>query len=59
MDLDDATIEANRTEAEAHAQEILDALVAGDKDKAAELAETYGATDDSWPVLKTAAMPTG
>ena len=47
VDLDDATIEANRTEAEAHAQEILDALVAGDKDKAAELAETYGATDDS------------
>ena len=47
VDLDDAAIEANRAEAEAHAQEILDALVAGDKDKAAELAETYGATDDS------------
>ena len=40
VDLDDATIEANRTEAEAHAQEILDALVAGDKDKAAELTES-------------------
>lgn len=47
VDLDDATIEANRAEAEAHAQEILDALIAGDKDTAAQLAETYGATDDS------------
>jgi hypothetical protein len=47
VDLDDETIEANRAEAEAHAQEILDALVAGDTDKAAELADTYGATDSS------------
>lgn len=47
VDLDADTIEANRAEAEAHAQEILDALVAGDKDGAAQLAEQYGATDDS------------
>lgn len=47
VDLDEATIEANRKKAEAQAQEILDALVAGDADKAAELAETYGTTDDS------------
>ena len=37
VDLDEATIESNRAEAEAHAQEILDALIAGDKEKAAEL----------------------
>ena len=47
MDLDEATIEANRAEAEAQAQEILDALVEGDKEKAAELADQYEATDDS------------
>ena len=47
VDLDEATIEANRKEAKVQAQEILDALVAGDKAKAAELAKTYGATDDS------------
>lgn len=47
VDLDDETIEDNRAEAEAHAQEITDALVAGETDKAAELAETYGATDNS------------
>lgn len=47
VELDEATIEANRKKAEAQAQEILDALVAGDSEKAAELAEEYGATDDS------------
>lgn len=47
VDLDENTIETNRAEAEARAQEILDALVDGDQEKAAELAETYGAVDDS------------
>ena len=47
VDLDEATIEANRAKAEAQAQEILDALVAGDKAKAAELAKAYGASDNS------------
>lgn len=47
VDLDEATIEANRAEAQAQAQEILDALVAGDKETAATLAEQYEATDDS------------
>lgn len=46
-DLDEATIEANRAEAEARANEILDALNAGDTDKAAALAEEYGATDNT------------
>lgn len=47
VDLDEATIEANRAEAEARANEILDALNAGDTDKAASLAEEYGATDNT------------
>lgn len=47
VDLDEATIEANRTKAKDQAQEILDALVAGTPAKAAQLAEQYGATDDS------------
>lgn len=45
--LDDDTIEANRAEAEARANEILDALNAGDIDTAAALAEEYDATDDT------------
>lgn len=45
--LDADTIEANRQEAEAHAQEILDALVAGKDIEAKKLAETYGAVDNS------------
>ena len=47
VDLDEATIAANKAEAKAHAQEILDALVAGDSAKAASLAKNYGATDNS------------
>ncbi len=45
--LDAETIEANRQQAEAHAQEILNALVAGNAEQAANLATTYGATDNS------------
>jgi hypothetical protein len=44
-DLDADTIEANRAQAEAEAQEILDALTSGDTDAAASLAEDFGATD--------------
>lgn len=47
VDLDEATVEANRAEAKAKAQEILDALVEGSAAKAAQLAEQYEATDDS------------
>lgn len=47
VDLDEATIEANRAQAQERAQEILDALVAGDQELAAQLAEEYGATDNS------------
>ena len=45
--LDADTIESNRQEAEAHAQEILNALVAGNAIDAKKLAETYGAVDNS------------
>lgn len=45
--LDAATIEVNRQEAEAHAQEILDALVAGNPAEAEKLANTYGAVNNS------------
>ncbi len=45
--LDAETIEANRKEAEAHAQEILNALVAGNPVEAEKLANTYEAVDDS------------
>lgn len=45
--LDADTIEANRQEAEAHAQEILNALVAGNAIEAKKLAETYEAVDNS------------
>lgn len=47
VDLDEETVEANRAEAEERAQEILDALVAGDEELAASLAEEYDATDYS------------
>lgn len=45
--LDAETIESNRQQAEAHAQEILNALVAGNAIEAKKLAETYGAVDNS------------
>lgn len=44
VDLDEATIEANRTAAKAHAQEILDALTSGDAETAESLAKEYGAS---------------
>lgn len=44
VELDEATIEANRTTAKAQAQEILDALKAGDAEGAAALAKEYGAS---------------
>ncbi len=47
VDLDDETLEANRAEAEARAQEILDAYLAGDTDTAEELVSEYSAANYS------------